>query len=80
MKIETKFDIFDYVYFIIDKKIHYGRVGSIIFEEDGAEDILFVYHIKWDGFSAYLREKQLFATKEEAEEKLKEIKNESNND
>ena len=39
MKIETKFNIFDYVYFIMDKRIRYGRVASIIFEEDGAEDI-----------------------------------------
>ena len=78
MEIKTKFNIHDGVYFIDYKKILYGRVVSIIFDEDGAESQIFVYRIKCcNGYTAYLTEKHLFCTKEDAEQKLEEIENEN---
>ena len=79
MKIETKFDIFDYVHFIDKGQIFYGRISSIIFDESGSENKIFVYRITCcNGYTAYLTEKDLFATNEEAEQKLKEKENAKN--
>lgn len=81
MKIETKFDIGQPVYYIfesirekdniyyIERDIHFGIIEDIDISP---------YTIWYKINGKEMFERHVFATKEEAEQKLKELKNEEN--
>lgn len=78
MKIETKFDIHQEVYYIAEyingngdsfKEVTMGDITSIRLSEDINKKATIYYWI--DGYT--YTENQLFATREEAEKKLKEL-------
>jgi hypothetical protein len=70
MKIETKFDIGQKVYYIDFKNVVEMKIS---FLEVYKTDIFY-----YDTIGCCYNEEDLFATKEEAEQKLKEIENAKN--
>ena len=74
MKIETKFDINQEIYFVIDN-VEKGKINGIYPCIKEIEDECFTNYGITDkyGYALRLPEDQIFATREEAEAKLKEI-------
>lgn len=73
MKIETKFDIGQEVYFVVDN-VEKGKINSIYPYIKEIKDECFTNYGITDenGYVLRLPEEQIFATREEAEEYLKE--------
>lgn len=79
MKIETKFDINQEIYFIVrgEQEAKGGKIHSIHPDIKEVADFTFTRYGITDenGYALRLPEEQIFATKEEAEAKLEEIQN-----
>lgn len=74
MEIKTKFDIGQEVYIVFnDKSILKGEIIGLMCIV-GLEKNFVHYECESNGFSFEEREENVFLTKEEAEQKLKEIK------
>lgn len=75
MSIKTKFDINQEVYTIIDK-VEKMKIEKVFASVGKLEDENLITYSVTDsyGYALRLPEEQLFATKEEAESKLKELK------
>lgn len=85
MEIKTKFDIGQKVWFIGNKfngeenSLYMGKISTIVIVYRGVIFDKESHDISYEvdcGFFANMYEERLYATKEEAEAKLKEIKNE----
>ena len=74
MKIETKFDINQEIYFVIDN-VEKGKINSIYpYIKENEDECFTNYGItEKNGYALRLSEDQIFATQEEAEAKSKEI-------
>lgn len=76
MKIETKFELGTIIWFIYERanKVHKGRLTSVNIDEDISLPQLYGIY-DYDNYGSYIdvNDFWIFATREEAEAKLKEI-------
>lgn len=79
MKSETKFELGTIIWFIYERanKVHKGRLTSVNIDEDISLPHLYSIY-DYDNYGLYtdVNDCWIFATREEAEAKLKELKGE----